>query len=118
MYYSRIKKIAENKNLAIKDLAERISLSEAGLHQMIRNESIKVSILEKIAEILGVSVINFFEEELRLDVLNESAEKYNVQAKSTCANCNQLQRFIDSQTKHIERLEKELDGLREKQKVS
>jgi DNA-binding Xre family transcriptional regulator len=74
MYYNKIKTEAENKNLTIKKLADIIGISDAGLYQMIRHESMKIDILEKICKVLGVSPGIFFESG---NELNEQQVIYN-----------------------------------------
>ena len=47
--------------MSIPQLAEKIGISEAGLYQSLRNQSMKVDILEKIAQELNVPVWIFFD---------------------------------------------------------
>jgi transcriptional regulator with XRE-family HTH domain len=61
MDYSAIKALCDKRRISIKELAVRCGITEAGLHQMLRNQSMKIDILEKIAEVLNVSVGSFFE---------------------------------------------------------
>jgi transcriptional regulator with XRE-family HTH domain len=74
--YNKIKILSLNKNIAIKDIAEKIGISEAGIHQMIRNNSMKIEYLEKIAEVLGVPVSFFFEDKEYSDKVEEEAVFY------------------------------------------
>ena len=60
MDYNKIKIIAENKNITIKELAKKANITEAGLHQMIRKESMKIKVLENIAFLLQVPISFFF----------------------------------------------------------
>ena len=61
MNFNKLKSICEDKGLAISVLAEKIGISEAGLYQSFRNESMKVDILEKIAATLDVPIWIFFD---------------------------------------------------------
>lgn len=62
MDYDVIKRLCEKKKVDIKLLAAKSNLTEAGLHKMIRNKSMKVENLEKVAEVLNVSMSVFFED--------------------------------------------------------
>jgi len=61
MDYSRIKLEVDHKEMTIKDLCCRIGVTEQGLHQMIRKESMKVEILERISSVLELPVTYWFE---------------------------------------------------------
>ena len=91
MYYNNIKKIAGQKKITLRELAERIKMSEAGLYYAFRNDSLKVKDLEKIAEILDVPFDKFFEKG-NIDVnqygknsniirTNEGSINYNIAGK-------------------------------------
>lgn len=58
----KIKKIAKDKRIPIRELAEGIGLTNAALYKIITTNSTKVETLEKIAIYLGVPVSTFFEE--------------------------------------------------------
>lgn len=87
MDFSTIKTLCKERNITIPQLAEKIQVSEPGLYQMIRSESIKVDILEKIANTLNVPIWYFFdldpetpyikdiEEQKNLNKINESTLK-------------------------------------------
>ena len=61
MNFNKIKIICEVKGISTPQLAEMIGLSEAGLYQSYRNQSMKVDILEKIAKVLEVPIWVFFD---------------------------------------------------------
>lgn len=48
----KIASLASNAGLTVKELAERIGMSEQGFHAMFRNKSMKVSTLIAISEIV------------------------------------------------------------------
>jgi len=60
MNYLLIKQIAEQKEITFKSLCAKIGVTEAGLHQMIRNESMRIDVLEKISNAFSVPVSTFF----------------------------------------------------------
>jgi len=88
MEYNKIKTLANEKNISINELIEKIGISEAGFYQMIRNKSMKIDVLEKISEILQVDVNYFFikektREENIIDIMEEVFTYLN-------AACNSL----------------------------
>jgi len=57
----KIRGLQKNKNITQKELSEKIGISVKGLQKALANKDFKVSILIKIAEVLGVPVSYFFE---------------------------------------------------------
>ena len=57
----RVKEICREKNIMLKDLASMIGISEVGLSKSL-NGNPTISRLEEIANALGVSVTELFEE--------------------------------------------------------
>jgi len=66
MDYQQIKTLCKQNNLSIKELGERIGMSDAGLYRAFINNSLKVETLEKIAGVLGVPVSFFFNDNIDL----------------------------------------------------
>lgn len=61
MNYPKLKQIATEKGVSIKDLAAFCNMTDAGFHKAIREDTMRVSVVEKCAEKLGVSVCVFFD---------------------------------------------------------
>jgi transcriptional regulator with XRE-family HTH domain len=61
MNYNRIKSELERRGITIKELCGKVDVTEQGLHQMIRNSSMKVDVLERISEALEVPVSYWFD---------------------------------------------------------
>jgi transcriptional regulator with XRE-family HTH domain len=61
MQYNNIKELAQQKGITVRDIAFKIKMSEAGLYYAIRNNTLKVRDLEKIAGVLEVPVDVFFQ---------------------------------------------------------
>lgn len=68
----RIKDLSKSHKKPLKTIAALIGVTEQGLHKMIREQTMSVETLEKIARILGVSVCCFFDE----DVTFATKEEY------------------------------------------
>lgn len=60
---SIIQTIAQQKGITMSALAEKSGLTKQALFQLIRNNSTKVSTLETISQVLGVSPSVFFDNE-------------------------------------------------------
>ena len=61
MNYYNIKLELEKRGISVKDFCRQIKLTEQGLYQMIRNESMKVDVLERISNALNVPVSYWFD---------------------------------------------------------
>ena len=92
MDFSKLEKLKKIKKLSYDELAEMIGMSKNGLNLAIKNKELKVSVLEKIANILGVSVSYFFEETSSHE-LNEPASEY----RTRCKSCERYEDIIDTQ---------------------
>ena len=61
MNYYNIKLELEKRGISVKDFCRQINLTEQGFYQMIRNESMKVDVLERISHALNVPVAYWFD---------------------------------------------------------
>ena len=61
MNYYNIKLELEKRGISVKDFCRQINLTEQGFYQMIRNESMKVDVLERISNALNVPVSYWFD---------------------------------------------------------
>ena len=57
-----IKELCEKKNIKLKDLASQIGMSSEGLSNILKTNSTKMSTLQKIASVLGVTPDYFMSE--------------------------------------------------------
>ena len=76
MNYRRIKTELEQRNLSIKELCHKIGVSEQGLHQMIRKQSMKLEVLERISRVLNVDMAYWFREDLDHEIYLKAAEPH------------------------------------------
>lgn len=58
--YDKIKILSKTQNLKIRDLAEKVDMTEAGFYKSFKNNSLKVETLQKIADVLAVDIREFF----------------------------------------------------------
>ncbi len=62
MRYSKIKLELEKRHIPFKSFCKKIGVSEQGLHQMIRNRSMKISTLERISDMLHLDMSYWFDD--------------------------------------------------------
>jgi transcriptional regulator with XRE-family HTH domain len=94
--------------MSIRDLCYKIDITEQGLHQMIRNKSMKVEILERISAVLGKPVSYWFSDEPSNEftstnnVVNKVAEiGRNVTPKITYQKIDSLTKDLNEMLKEI-----------------
>jgi transcriptional regulator with XRE-family HTH domain len=106
MDYSRIKTELDRKRISIRDLCYKIDITEQGLHQMIRNKSMKIEVLERISQVLGVPVSFWFgNDSSPSDLRSIESTNYNFeeQVKPTI-----IHQKIDSLTKDLNDMLKDI----------
>ena len=59
------------KKLTIRDFAQKIGVSEPGIHNMFRSYDMKVSTLQKIADYFNVPITYFFDD---IDTKNQTVD--------------------------------------------
>lgn len=76
----KIKDIAENKGVSVRDLAERVGIKENQIHVMCRTNSTKIDTLERIAHVLNVSISEFFDDTIESgDIIKGDNNQLNKQ---------------------------------------
>lgn len=107
MNYDKIKILAKKQKVKVKELAKTVDISEVGLYQMIRNQSMKVETLEKISDALSVSPVIFFDDNLDIPSVGDD--------RSIAAHekVTYLERIIDLQSDTIRLLREQLDTCRQ-----
>ncbi len=63
MNLEKIRRLSESRQGGLKKLALDIGMSEQNLHRCMNNNKIQAGDLEKIASLLGVSLLTFFDED-------------------------------------------------------
>ncbi|HNS47177.1 MAG TPA: helix-turn-helix domain-containing protein [Bacteroidales bacterium] len=105
MEYRKIKEALASKNISIKRFAEeKLGMTEAGFHQAMKNNTLKVRDLEKICELLDLKVWYWY---------NEDIQKFfdeNHRAKREYEKLRE--ELIITQSKTIELLEIEIQRIR------
>ena len=107
MNINKLRKIIELKKITQKEIAEKIGLSSNAFSAALKKGDFKVSMLEKIAEVLDVPVSYFFDESLSGgQIVNGSFSGNNISGNNISVKVNQ-------QAAEIEHLKKELASCRE-----
>ena len=98
MILSRIKKVAEEKKITLKSIADEIGMTTANLHKCVKGNRIEAGDLEMIAKVLGVSITYFFDEvePVRNEKNNELVE---VQRKYISVLEKQIEEFAGRKTR-------------------
>lgn len=107
MNYDKIKLLAKKQKVKVKELAKTVDISEVGLYQMIRNQSMKVETLEKISTALNVSPVTFFDDNVEGILANEE------RSSSSAEKIVYLERIVDLQSETIRLLREQLDTCRQ-----
>lgn len=76
MEYKKIHQLCDQLGISVYQLADLIKVSRAGLYKMIQNESLRVDVLESIADQLGVSPAVFFSDHVeKVDKISEENQR-------------------------------------------
>ena len=59
-YVQIIKQLAKKNSMTLREISSRLNMSEAGFHQSLKNNTLKVESLERVAEIFNVPTCMFF----------------------------------------------------------
>lgn len=105
MNYSKLKFLCTQKKLPLSHLATALDFTEAGFYAMLKNDTMKVKTLEKVAAILEVSPCEFFEPTISYNnnYVNDPIAAYSG---------NKTNLIIETQNRVIELLTNELEQCR------
>jgi len=95
-----IKNFCKSKLLTIKDLALKIGMTESGLHYTLKNNTLKVETLQKIAGVLDIPIGNFFNKgiPLRLEYANEESAVLYMFSQSVRLFLDELKKIDENTT--------------------
>jgi transcriptional regulator with XRE-family HTH domain len=99
----KIKKISEEKGITLTLIAEKIDMSVQNLHKCIKGNRIEAGDLEKIAEVIGVSVTYFFDENMSVST---STPKQKNASCSGCKDKEKIIRLLEDKIDLLDKLEK------------
>jgi transcriptional regulator with XRE-family HTH domain len=73
LIYNKIELLRKKKKISKTEFYEAIGMSNNGFLQMVENNSMKITTLQKIADVLGVPVSIFFEDGEQVDLPDAGA---------------------------------------------
>lgn len=71
---NKIRDLCEKRNLTLKDLAEKVGLTQGGIQNILKENNTRVNTLEKISEILEVPTSIFFDDGTPDDLIKTIAD--------------------------------------------
>lgn len=96
MLAEKIKDLCSNRRMTIPQLAEKIGMSKS-FYTTLKNDSLKVETLIKIADVLEVPITSFFDNEaINGPALIEEVEKLNKEIKDVYSRNKELEEIIRS----------------------
>lgn len=112
MNISKIKKLAEDKHISIKKIADHINMSEQNIYRCFNKNEIKAGDLEKIAQLLEVSISYFFDESTEPKQVAQSKTGHAVVNHKGNVSINDKNTNFDDCKKEVEALKKEIEYLK------
>lgn len=107
MNYNKLKEEIKEKKFTIEEIANKIEMSREGLTRSINDEKLKIDILEKICDIIGVSPIIFFDADANHSIIQFSNGNGNSQKVSINKNEYELiQKLLEDKERIIQEKER------------
>jgi len=114
---NKIETFRQLKKINQRELAEMIEMTQTGYSQMIKNNDIKISVLEKIAEIFQVPITDFFSDNIEnngIKQLNENGDNIGQLIKGTIKKQQTVHGNVTIHAKSLEPKDVEIEKLNEK----
>jgi transcriptional regulator with XRE-family HTH domain len=111
---NKIRDLYKEKRMSLDELAEKIGMSNTGLHNALRANDFKISTLIKIAEVLNEPISTFFEGNYELTQNNENGNNYSGSKhnqKIVNGDVNIHTNTIKDKDNEIEKLRQKIDLL-------
>ncbi len=121
--YANIKYLANEKGITLAKLANSIDMTETGFHSAMRNDSLKLIALLKLAEKLQVDITSFFEQKegnnsiARNNNLVANSEKVNIANQGgvkvgECVGVDLYERLLLEKDRQLVAKDNEIEFLR------
>jgi len=111
MNYSKIKFLANEKKITLKQICANVEITEQGLQRMFLNNSMKIETMEKIAKVLQVPASYFFEDDNK-----EVSKKINAGDNNVISIGNKNNNNSNAETKDLAVCRKEVEYLKQQVK--
>lgn len=99
MNISKLKKAIENSGLTNKEIAKRCGFSATTLYSMLQGDDVKISTVEKISNVLSISVGEFFTDNEGFSTVRTN---YNENQNDVTTLMDILSRFLKNQEQYHE----------------
>lgn len=113
----RIKQLSQKRNGGLTKVAADIGMNVSNLHRCVNINDMKASDLERVAQIFGVPVSYFFDDETQAEPQHKTPKKSGYVYSSTPETSANHLSYKELQTK-IKTLEKEIAHLKTAEQVS
>ena len=113
----RIKQLSQKRNGGLTKVAADIGMNVSNLHRCVNINDMKASDLERVAQIFGVPVSYFFDDETQAEPQHKTPKKSGYVYSSTPETSANHLSYKELQTK-IETLKKEIAHLKTAEQVS
>lgn len=107
----KIRVLAKKSGLSIRKLCQKIDMSESGFYAMIKNDSMKLDTLQKIANFYNVKTSYFLDENIDVSEKLDYVKKIEESPKEILMNFD-IERYLHQLEKENEELKKDKDFLK------
>jgi transcriptional regulator with XRE-family HTH domain len=98
----KIKELCKKHNMTLKELSEKIGLSQTGLQGIFKNNSTSIETLQKICQVFNVSVEYFFSPIEEVDLLDEDGTILPANVKKASDPSDPAQSLITKLEEQVE----------------
>lgn len=109
MNYSLLDKLINEKKIGF--VASKIEITDSGLRKMLKEKSLKVETLEKICEVIGVDICEFFGEKNEVAKINQMQIGNGNKQEMNIGECRKELQHLREQLAEKERLIAEKERL-------
>ena len=107
MNYNKLKKKIKESKVTIRDFCSKMGLTAQGFHKNVKENGLRINMLEKMSRELGVPMVYWFEEDR--NIVNEQMIQYR---RENEPNIEELREDLKYFRDRCKSLEKENDELK------
>jgi len=115
--YQIIRTLSKEKKISLKEISNRVGITEQGLQKIINNGSGKVSTIELIADVLQVPISIILNNESQENILDDLPRKYkHTRSLDDVTEIDYLHQLLKDKERIISLLEDQLRNCNDKLK--